>query len=242
MLFTPKCFPRNMNDLLINGSRISEVNETKFLGVIIDNKLNWSPHIMYISKKIAKGIGIILKARKVFNNETLFSLYYTFVYPYLNYCIHVWGKTYHTHLHHLIVLQNKVIRMINAVPPRTDVDNLYVLHDILSVKRLYSYNVALFTNIQINCLLMCLIIFFPNLLMFTNIIPEMHPLKMCTYVSKEQPVDKKLLSYCGARISNYVLDNVDSNCAIGLFRKRIQRLFLFSNDDLLTWFSKILMH
>ena len=74
MLFTPKCFPRIMDDLLINGNRISEVNETKFLGVIIDNKLNWSPHIMHISKKIAKGIGIILKARKVFDNVTLFSL------------------------------------------------------------------------------------------------------------------------------------------------------------------------
>ena len=99
---------------------------------------------MYISKNIAKGIGIILKARKVFSNETLFSLYYTFVYPYLNYCIHVWGKTYDTHRHHLIVLQNKVIRIINGVPPRTNVDNWYVLHDIFSVKRLYSYNLALF--------------------------------------------------------------------------------------------------
>ena len=88
-----------------NWNRISDVNETKFLGVIIDNTLNWSPHIMHISKNIAKGIGIILKARKVFDNETLFSLYYTFIYPYLNYCIHVWGKAYDTHLHHLIVLQ-----------------------------------------------------------------------------------------------------------------------------------------
>ena len=39
---------------------------------------------MHISKKIAKGIGIILKARKVFDNVTLFSLYYAFIYPYLN--------------------------------------------------------------------------------------------------------------------------------------------------------------
>ena len=149
---------------------------------------------MYIRKKIAKGIGIILKVRKVFNNETLFSLYYTFVYPYLNYCIHVWGKTYDTHLHYLIVLQNKVIRIINGVPPRTNADNLYVLHDILSVKRLYSYNVALFMYKYSNQLLPDVFdnFFFPNLLMFTNIIPEMHPLNMCTYVSKEQPVDKKL--------------------------------------------------
>ena len=87
-----------MDDLLINGNQIPEVNETKLLGVIIDNKQNWSPHIMPISKKIAKGIGIILTARIVFDNETLFSLYCTFLYPYLNYCIHVWGKAYDTHL------------------------------------------------------------------------------------------------------------------------------------------------
>ena len=97
---------------------------------------------MYISKKIAKGIGRSLKARKVFDNETLSSLYYTFYHPYLNNCIHVWGKTYDTHLHHLIVLQNKVIRIINGVRPRTNVDNLYVMHDILYVRRLYFYNVA----------------------------------------------------------------------------------------------------
>ena len=89
MLFTPKHFSRSMGNIYINGTCIIEVTETKFLGVIIDYKLNWSSHVMNINKKIAKGIGIILKARKVFNNETLISLYYTFVYPYLNYCIHV---------------------------------------------------------------------------------------------------------------------------------------------------------
>ena len=99
---------------------------------------------MYINKKIAKGISIILKTRKVFGNETLFSLYCTFVYPYLNYCIHVWSKAYDTHLRHLTVLQNKVIRIINGVPPRTNVDNLYFKHNILYVKRLYSYNAGLF--------------------------------------------------------------------------------------------------
>ena len=55
---------------------------------------------MYISKKIAKGIGIIKQAINVFNNETPISLYYTFVYRYLNYGIHVWDKAYDTHLRH----------------------------------------------------------------------------------------------------------------------------------------------
>ena len=51
MLFTPKCVPRSIKDIFIDGNKIVEVTETKFLGVIIDCKLNWSPHITYISKK-----------------------------------------------------------------------------------------------------------------------------------------------------------------------------------------------
>ena len=50
----------------------------------------------------------------------------------------MWGKAYDTHLHHLIVLQNKTIRIINGIPSRTNVNNVYVMHNILSVKRLYT--------------------------------------------------------------------------------------------------------
>ena len=125
MLFTPRNSSRCIDDIVINDIRIAEVTETKFLGVIIDNKLKWFTHILYIRKKIAKGIGILLKARKCFNNETLLSLYHTFVYSYLSYCIHVWGRAYDTHLNDLIVLQNKIIRIINGVPPRTNVEILY---------------------------------------------------------------------------------------------------------------------
>ena len=126
MLFTPIFFSHCIDDIVINQITIQEVKETKFLGVIIDNKLKWSAHIMYISKKIVKGIGILLKSRKVFDNDTVVSLYHTFVYPYLHYCIHVWGKAYNTHLNDLVVLQNKAMRIISGVPPRTNMDRFYV--------------------------------------------------------------------------------------------------------------------
>ena len=124
------------NMCFIAGNRIMEVTETKFLGVIIDYKLNWYPHITYISKKVTKGVGIILKARKLFDQNTLLTLYYTFVYPYLNYCIHVWGKAYNVHIHDLIVLQNKAVRIVHGVPPRTNAQKLCIDSNILSLKRL----------------------------------------------------------------------------------------------------------
>ena len=101
-----------------------EVTEAKCFGVIIDYELNWSPHITYINKKVTKYVRIILNARKLFDQETLLTLCYTFAYPYLNYCIHARGKTYNVHIHDLIIWQNKAVRIVHGVPPRAHVEKL----------------------------------------------------------------------------------------------------------------------
>ena len=56
------------------GHSIDETDHTKFFGVIIDSKLNWKNHISYITGKIARGIGVITKARKLLDKETLITL------------------------------------------------------------------------------------------------------------------------------------------------------------------------
>ena len=66
MLFSPKHRSRSIKDILIDNCKINEVKETKFLGVVIDNALKWSSHLEYISGKIAEGIGVIIKARRIF--------------------------------------------------------------------------------------------------------------------------------------------------------------------------------
>ena len=58
-------------NLCINKVPIQQVDNTKFLGVIIDDNLNWSNHISYINSKIAKGICIICRARKFFSKSSL---------------------------------------------------------------------------------------------------------------------------------------------------------------------------
>ena len=76
-----------MHKLAIDGHRIDKTGHTKFLGVIIDYKLNWKKHISYIIGKIAKWIGVITNARKLLDKEILVTLYYTFIYPYLYICV-----------------------------------------------------------------------------------------------------------------------------------------------------------
>ena len=108
MLFSSTKIMSTNAELKIEGEAISEVTITKFLGVIIDNRLNWQHQISYISCKIAKGIGIIIKLRKFLNNESLRSLYYALIYPYLMYCNHIWGNACSVYFNKLNVLQKRL--------------------------------------------------------------------------------------------------------------------------------------
>ena len=81
MVFSKKRTPRNELRLQIYGEAINEVYKIKFLGVIINNKLNWKDHISYICGKIARGIGMIIKARNYLNKDGIMAPYYSFVYP-----------------------------------------------------------------------------------------------------------------------------------------------------------------
>ena len=76
----------------IGGVSLSRVYCTRFLGVIIDCYLKCADHLNHVKSKVSKGIGIICKARKVSLQSTLITMYYSFIYPYLIYCIEVWGS------------------------------------------------------------------------------------------------------------------------------------------------------
>ena len=185
-------------------------------------------------KKIAKGIGILLKARKCFNNETLLSLYHTFVYPYLSYCIHVWGRAYDTHLNDLIVLQNKIIRIINGVPPRTNVERLYVTMGILSLKRIYNYAIGLFMYKYVNDMLPELFVDFFSNVTDLHHYDTRHANRNSIYVTFHSSTrGQQSFSHCGPRIWNFILSSMMPNCAIGLFKTASHQLFLKSECDVI---------
>ena len=49
----------------------TQANCFKYFAVIIDYKLNWSHHIIYMQILISKGIGIIYNARKYLDKKAL---------------------------------------------------------------------------------------------------------------------------------------------------------------------------
>ena len=101
-------------DLRIDHQNVHVTKNSKFLGVYIDDKLNWKTHMSYVAGKVARGIGVLGKARKYFNNDCMSKMYNAFIYPYLMYCNQIWGSTYKTKLPKLKVLQNQAFRIVTG--------------------------------------------------------------------------------------------------------------------------------
>ena len=70
MMFHRTRIKHKLCNITISGMNGTCTKITKFIGVIIDNKLRWSDHINYIKNKLSKSIGIINKTRNFLNKNT----------------------------------------------------------------------------------------------------------------------------------------------------------------------------
>ena len=66
--------------VIMQRNVVEYVTRTKFLGVIIDNKLKWNDHITYVKSKISKTIGLFYKMRQYLERKALVNLYYSLVF------------------------------------------------------------------------------------------------------------------------------------------------------------------
>ena len=90
---------------------ICECKSQKYLGLIVDNKLNFYEHIDHIKRKIAKRIGALyrskyllpLKFRKMFANALML--------PHFDYLDIIWSKTFQTKLKELDIIYKKVAKV-----------------------------------------------------------------------------------------------------------------------------------
>ena len=122
----------------ISNRAIERVDEVVFPGGLLDEHLSWTSHIHNVTRKVSKAIGIIYKSSFCLNKTSLHTLYYSIVYPYLFYCLRVWGSTYQTNLKRLIVLQKRVIRIISRNAFDVHSDLIFKELGILKFENIYS--------------------------------------------------------------------------------------------------------
>src|SRR5688572_8846091 len=107
-----------------------------YLGVHIDQHLKWNTHILEITKKISKNIGIIRRIAYLLPPRIVNNLYFTLIYPYLTYCNFIWTSTYNTHLTNLRVIQKKAIRLITGSAVNSHTRPLYLKFNLLNLSQI----------------------------------------------------------------------------------------------------------
>ena len=77
-----------------------------------NSTLSWKDHILNISKKISRAIGVMYMIRSFVNIAILKSLYYAIIYSHLVYAIQIWGSAYDSHLKKIVVIQKRALRLV----------------------------------------------------------------------------------------------------------------------------------
>ena len=75
----------------MNRSKIEKSNSVKYLGLLIDDKLNWSAHAQYPSLQLAKCCSMLYQVRGYVTEQTLIMLYNSFACSRISYGITAWG-------------------------------------------------------------------------------------------------------------------------------------------------------
>ena len=141
MIFTKKRNDSNFC-LQLDGHELQRVTNAKYLGVILNDKLNWTSHINNIYTKISKASYILCKIRHYVNLNTLKMIYYSLVYPHLTYCISSWGGAPKTTLQSINRLHNKILRIITFSDFKSPSAPLYFKLQMLTITDIYNLKLA----------------------------------------------------------------------------------------------------
>ena len=186
MIFTRK---RNLNFESfipkIDNIPIERKNVTRFLGVLVDDKLSWTQQIAALKSKMSRYIGIAYKLRSILPISARQKIFNSQVQCHLNYCSLVWGTSCKSNIDTLFQTQKKAMRSI--MPGHV---NYYYKDGVCP-----SHTKPAFTDLKI---LTVQNVILKNILIFINKIhnfPSMLPLSVKSTISCYAPSPNSVSDY-----------------------------------------------
>ena len=100
----------------IGDQKINMITDTKYLGVQIDDKLQWDRHIEQGGAKTLRALCLIKLAKKFLPSDDMQKMYRGIVELHFSYCCSVWGCCSETKLSALEKIQNRTERITTKSP------------------------------------------------------------------------------------------------------------------------------
>ena len=91
---------------------VERVEQYKYLGITIDHKLNWVPHVQSVKRRLRKMIYAFMQLSRVLTMDQLRTVYFAYVQSVLQYGVLAWGGASAAVLEPLAVTQRSIIKII----------------------------------------------------------------------------------------------------------------------------------
>ena len=129
----------SLSPVIIDDTPINWVDKIKFLGVIIDNKLNFKEHVNTISSRISRSIGVIRRINNQLTNSVLLKLYYSLIYSHMTYGILAWGNSSNFNVNRISRIQARFFKILTV---RGCTDPI-VVYKLLPFSKVYEYSILI---------------------------------------------------------------------------------------------------
>lgn len=135
---------RIVDPIMINGNNVTLTKTTKFLGLLLDTKLQWGSHIESILGKLSSAAYAIRKIREYSDVQTARIVYFSYFHSLMTYGILLWGNSAESHS--IFVLQKRAVRAIYGLGSRVSLRDRFKEINILTMPCQYIMSCLLYAR------------------------------------------------------------------------------------------------
>ena len=124
--------------LILEEKEVGKVSSARFLGIIIDDKLNFKEQFNQLKEKVNDGVKALMCTRNILNYKAKMLLYHAAIKSHLDYCsITYFDKLGIGQINELYLLQKQAVRLIFRARKRSHTSTLFRLSEIIPVTKQY---------------------------------------------------------------------------------------------------------
>ena len=122
--------------------------EVKFLGIYIDENINWLSHINYVCNKLSQGYFALTRLKHEFDKKNVLNIYYSLAYSHLTYNVILWGNS--VHAQRVFIAQKRIIRIMFGLNYGESCRPVFLSRQIMTFPCIYVFKTILFIKRHLN--------------------------------------------------------------------------------------------
>ena len=150
IVFRNRLRPIGEINIIFDGHKLNPSSSIKYLGVFLDEHLNWNKHISDLCCKLRRANGALSKIRHYVPTNILLSVFHAIFNSHMRYACQLWAQSETVSTRRVLILQKCALRIISFSPPRSPSAPLFKRFEILTIFDLVKTLNILFVHQHLN--------------------------------------------------------------------------------------------